>query len=112
VRALDPAGDIGVQALDPMREPEPLQELQRPVDRGRLGRLALVAEGRDQVVSLQRRIGRQQEFQNAPAGRGQALPGAFAPDLGRPQRAGERRALQAVVMVVRVMIAGVRHALS
>ena len=43
--AVDPAGHIGVQTLDPVGETQPLQEFQGAIDRGWLGWFAMGAEG-------------------------------------------------------------------
>ena len=40
LRAVETAGDVGVQALDAVREAQALKELERAVDGGRLGRLS------------------------------------------------------------------------
>ena len=76
--ALHAAGDIGVQALDPVREAQPLQELQRAVDGRRLRGLAGLAEGGDQVVGLQRPVGLQQQLKHPATGAGHPLLGVAA----------------------------------
>ncbi len=103
-----PAGHIGVQALDAVREALALQEVQRAVDGGRLGRRPVLAIAGDQVIGLHRLAGLQQQLQHPAARRGQPLFGLGATHLGFGHLGGQRLAGQAVVVMI--VIAGAAHA--
>jgi hypothetical protein len=79
----DPAaGDIGVQALDPVRQAVALEEFQRPIDRRRLGGAAAGVEPGQEVIGLHRLAGAQQHFQRTTPRLGQPLVLGRAASLG------------------------------
>lgn len=110
--AVQPTWDIGVEAFDAVGEAEPLKEFQRAVDGGRLGRLAVLAERGDQVVSLQRAISLQQQLQDPPARDGQTFVGVQAAVFGVGEGVAQSMALEPRVGAIAMLAIWRMHALS
>lgn len=86
VRPVQPTGHIGVQALDPMDESHAAEELERPINGRRMGRLAGLSIDRDQIVGLHRPVGAEEELQDTTSRSGKLLSGLGALDLCVPKR--------------------------
>lgn len=80
-----PASDIGVQALNLVGEPHLLQEIQRAIDRRRLGRAFTIEIG-EQVIGLGRFFAFQQQMQDLASDRRQLLPFFLYERLGFSQK--------------------------
>jgi hypothetical protein len=79
------AADEGVQPLHPVHQPLLLQEVERPVDRGRRGTRPLRAQPVEQRIGADRLDGGEHQAQHLAAQLG---------ELGPPARAGARRLVQ------------------
>lgn len=95
------AGHEGVEALDTVDQAHLLQKAERAIDGRRLGR-TLRMEAIDDIIGLDRRIGRQDQLIGAQARRRHALAGFNAQGLRflKPDRAGV--GLQVMVVIVGV----------
>ena len=89
-----------------MGEAQPFEEFQRAIDGGRLGRLAMGAEGGDEVVGLLGGVGLEQQFEDAAAGAGEAFLRRDATALGRREGVQQRLALEARMRAVGVVTLG------
>ena len=81
------------------------EKFQGSIDRRRLGRTAILAEGGDQVIGLHRLAGLQQELKHAPPPGGQFFLRLIAAPLGGVELV-EHRAFRQVGIIV-IMVAGV-----
>ena len=95
------AADESVEAVDAVDQALLHQELQRAVDGGRLRRAGPVAEGRQQVVGLDRAVAAPDQLQHPAAQRGEPGAAPAAQVFG----AGER-VLDAALMLVPALVEG------
>ena len=79
--------DVSVQAFQAMHQALRHQEVERAVDRRRLGRAVLAAEFGEQIVGLDRRVALPDELEHAATQAGQTRAAAGA-QLARPIQSG------------------------
>ena len=105
---------VSVQTLDPMRKSLAGKEIQGAVNGRRLGGRPVFAKLRDQVVSLHRPPGSEQQFKHTAARRRHAFVAALAAMIRGLERAFQRCAFKAVRrgMVVRAVLHGLSFGLS